>query len=97
MQSALVQSLRKSFNTHRTKSFEWRKAQLNALSRLVVENSDELCNALKLDLNKPEHEALGKKRKKEKRRLAIDLSQSSIQRYGGALGQKQHSGNTGQH
>ncbi len=61
MQAALVQGLRKSFNSNRTRSFEWRKAQLNALSRLLEENKDEISKALKFDLNKPEAEAYGNK------------------------------------
>ena len=54
---SLVASLRKSFNSGITHSLEWRLKQLNAIERLVDENKDELCQALKHDLNKAEHES----------------------------------------
>lgn len=54
----IVNNLRKSFNTHVTKSIKWRKEQLHALERLIDENKEALCNALKQDLNKADHETI---------------------------------------
>lgn len=54
----IVLNLRKSFNTHVTKSLKWRQDQLKALGRLIDENQDELINALKQDLNKSSHETI---------------------------------------
>ena len=55
---SVVNTLRKSFNTNVTKSFEWRNAQLLAIEKLIDENTNELCEALKQDLNKPKHESM---------------------------------------
>lgn len=52
----LVSQLRRSFNTRTTYSYEWRKAQLQSLQRMIDENKTELCAALRHDLNKPEQE-----------------------------------------
>ena len=52
----LVQTLRKSFNTHVTKSLKWRQTQLQAVQKLITENKEDLCTALRHDLNKSEHE-----------------------------------------
>ena len=57
MQS-ILKNLRKSFNSNRTRSLEWRLEQLAAIERLIDENAAELIEALKLDLNKPEHETI---------------------------------------
>lgn len=54
----LCDTLRESFNSEVTQSIEWRKQQLEALLRLVDENKDEMCEALKKDLNKHEHETI---------------------------------------
>lgn len=54
----LVQSLRTNFNKNTTKSVNWRKTQLKALEKLIDENTKELCDAIKLDLNKPEQETI---------------------------------------
>jgi dihydroneopterin aldolase len=48
----VVKNLRKTFNTHVTKSIKWRKHQLNQLLKLIEENSEELCDSLMKDLNK---------------------------------------------
>lgn len=55
---AAVQTLRKSFATHKTLSLKWRTEQLNAMLRLITENNDELCAAAKKDLNKHSHETV---------------------------------------
>lgn len=54
----IVLELRKSFNTNKTKTLEWRVAQLKALERLLVENENEICVALKTDLNKHSQETI---------------------------------------
>jgi aldehyde dehydrogenase (NAD+) len=54
---ALVSNLRKSFSSGKTRSLEWRLAQLKAIERLIDDNFQELVDALKKDSNKPEQEA----------------------------------------
>lgn len=54
----VVANLRASFNSNITRSFEWRKAQLTSLQRLIDENKTDLCDALRQDLNKHEHETV---------------------------------------
>ena len=54
----LIATLRKSFNSNVTRSLEWRLKQLASLERLIDENKSELCEALKHDLNKSEHETV---------------------------------------
>ena len=54
----ILKNLRKSFNTHATKSAKWRREQLMALDQMLDENKHELCQAVKLDLNKPIHETM---------------------------------------
>lgn len=55
---SIVKTLRKSFKTHETKTAKWRRDQLLALDRLIDENKDDLCEAVKQDLNKPYHETM---------------------------------------
>lgn len=55
---AIVATLRKSFATRTTFSYEWRKTQLQALQRLIDENKEELFEALRHDLNKPPQETV---------------------------------------
>lgn len=54
----IVTALRNRFNTGVTKSIRWRKQQLLALDRLLDENQQELCAAIKQDFNKPEQETI---------------------------------------
>ncbi|CAF0702831.1 unnamed protein product [Brachionus calyciflorus] len=54
----IVNTLRKSFNTDTTKSYEWRKTQLLAIEKLLDENKEQFVEALKLDLNKPNYETI---------------------------------------
>jgi aldehyde dehydrogenase (NAD+) len=54
----IVNKLRKTFNTHETKSEKWRREQLLAIDRMLDEHKDDFCEAVKLDLNKPAHETL---------------------------------------
>lgn len=53
----LVDGLRATFRSGRTKSIDWRKAQLRGLIRLIEENGDELERALAEDLGRPPVEA----------------------------------------
>uniref|UniRef100_A0AC34G517 Aldehyde dehydrogenase domain-containing protein n=1 Tax=Panagrolaimus sp. ES5 TaxID=591445 RepID=A0AC34G517_9BILA len=49
----LVQHLRDKFNVGVLSSLESRKAQLQALHKLVSDNQDALCDAMWKDLHKP--------------------------------------------
>jgi len=51
--SDLVADIRASFNSGRSKNVEWRKEQLRAFDRMLVENESVFLSALKSDLNKP--------------------------------------------
>jgi len=53
----LVAGLRKVFASGRTRPYEWRRDQLRALRRLLVEREPELRDALEADLAKPATEA----------------------------------------
>jgi aldehyde dehydrogenase (NAD+) len=53
----LVDRLRGSFDSGRTKPLAWRKDQLAGLLRMMVEGEDELVEALKTDLGRPRVEA----------------------------------------
>ena len=51
--AAVLARLRATFDSGRTRPVEWRKEQLRALDRLLVESEAELLEALRLDLGKP--------------------------------------------
>ncbi|XP_062007406.1 aldehyde dehydrogenase family 3 member H1-like isoform X1 [Rosa rugosa] len=53
----LVKELRKSFNSGRTKSYEWRMLQLSNIARMLDEKEKDIIEALYKDLSKPELEA----------------------------------------
>lgn len=53
-----VARLRSSFNSGRTRSLDWRKGQLAALKRLLLENQHDILMALKADLGKCETESM---------------------------------------
>jgi aldehyde dehydrogenase (NAD+) len=55
--SGLATALRRVFRTDRTRSYEWRSAQLAGLERMVREREEEICAALREDLAKPPIEA----------------------------------------
>jgi aldehyde dehydrogenase (NAD+) len=50
---ALVAGLRKTFASGRTRSFEWRRDQLRAMRRMLVERESDFVDALAADLGKP--------------------------------------------
>src|SRR6185437_233347 len=52
-----VARLRQTFATGRTRNVEWRKEQLNALKRLMVENETKVADALEKDLGRSPFEA----------------------------------------
>ncbi|KAK9266228.1 hypothetical protein L1049_012432 [Liquidambar formosana] len=53
----LVQELRGSFNSGKTKDYEWRISQLKGIAKMVEEKEQEIIQALHEDLSKPESEA----------------------------------------
>jgi aldehyde dehydrogenase (NAD+) len=53
-----VERLRATFATGRTRSLEWRLAQLDGLDRLITERADELIAALVTDLRRTEFESV---------------------------------------
>ena len=54
----LVSSLRKTFNSGRTKDVKFRIKQLNGLLRMFQENEELFCEALNKDLRKPKWESI---------------------------------------
>ena len=55
----LVDSLRATFDSGRTRSIDWRRAQLRGLVRMFEEHADEFERALAEDLGRPPVEAYG--------------------------------------
>src|SRR5258705_8794814 len=53
----IVGRLRETFATGRTRSMDWRKQQLQALERLMVENEPAIAVALEQDLGRKPFEA----------------------------------------
>ena len=53
----VVRRLRDTFNSGRTKSIDWRRQQLKAMERLVVENEQAIAAALEQDLGRKPFEA----------------------------------------
>ena len=54
---ATVRRLRETFKTGRTRSIDWRKQQLRALEKLMVENEPAIAAALEQDLGRKPFEA----------------------------------------
>ncbi|MBX7434241.1 aldehyde dehydrogenase family protein [Mycobacterium sp. Y57] len=54
---AIVRRLRETFASGRTRSVDWRKEQLHALERLMVENEPAIAAALETDLGRKPFEA----------------------------------------
>jgi len=57
--ATLVTRLRATFADRRTRSIDWRRAQLEGLRRMVIDREAELLDALATDLAKPPLEAYG--------------------------------------
>ncbi|NWE51425.1 aldehyde dehydrogenase family protein [Brevundimonas sp. P7753] len=55
--AAVIRTLRAAFDSGLTRDLAWRKSQLAALERMMVENEAEISEALKADLGKPFGEA----------------------------------------
>ncbi|KAL8167226.1 hypothetical protein V2J09_008725 [Rumex salicifolius] len=55
---AMMRDLRSTFAAGRTRSYEWRVEQLKAILRMMDEREQEIAEALRLDLNKPEFESV---------------------------------------
>lgn len=53
----LVKDLRRQFGSGTTKSYEWRVAQLEGISRMIDDRENEIVEALYKDLSKPKTEA----------------------------------------
>jgi aldehyde dehydrogenase (NAD+) len=56
--AAVVQDLRNTFNSGRTRPIEWRQQQLKAVKRMVRANEKAFCDALNKDLGKPHFETM---------------------------------------
>ncbi|KAF7269575.1 hypothetical protein GWI33_017379 [Rhynchophorus ferrugineus] len=52
----MVAMARRSFNTGKTKSYEFRVQQLRQMQKFLTENEVEICEALLADFKKPPHE-----------------------------------------
>ncbi|XWS44643.1 hypothetical protein CRYUN_Cryun15aG0065600 [Craigia yunnanensis] len=55
--AVLVNKLRKTFSSGKTKSYEWRMSQLESISKMIDGKEKEIIKALHKDLSKPELEA----------------------------------------
>jgi aldehyde dehydrogenase (NAD+) len=51
--AAVVKEMRLSFNSGKTRSYEWRISQVKAFLKMVVEQEDQIIEALRSDLAKP--------------------------------------------
>ncbi|XP_045809563.1 aldehyde dehydrogenase family 3 member H1-like [Trifolium pratense] len=51
--ASLVKELRLNFNSGKTKSYEWRISHVNAFLEMVVEQEDQIVEALRSDLARP--------------------------------------------
>lgn len=54
----LLDTQKEFFYTDITKTFEWRMEQLNRMEKMLKENQEDFCLALKTDFNKPPFEQL---------------------------------------
>lgn len=54
----LVDRLRATFDSGRTRPLKWRRAQLDAMQRMLAENEDAIAKALHADLAKPAQEVI---------------------------------------
>ncbi|KAE9603929.1 putative aldehyde dehydrogenase (NAD(+)) [Lupinus albus] len=56
--SLLVKDLRESFGSGRTRSYEWRVSQVKALLKMVVDNEQQIIDAICSDLARPPFETV---------------------------------------
>ncbi|KAG8389760.1 hypothetical protein BUALT_Bualt01G0012100 [Buddleja alternifolia] len=54
---AVVKELRSTYTSGKTTTYEWRASQLKALLKIATHHERDIIEALRSDLNKPEHEA----------------------------------------
>ncbi|KAK4490120.1 hypothetical protein RD792_000777 [Penstemon davidsonii] len=54
---SVVKELRSTYTSGKTKSYEWRISQLKAIMKILTYHEKDILEALRSDLNKPEHEA----------------------------------------
>lgn len=55
--SELVEGLRGAFATGKTRSYQWRESQLKGLLKMTEEHEQDIADALRADLSKPELES----------------------------------------
>ncbi|OAY65608.1 aldehyde dehydrogenase family 3 member H1-like [Ananas comosus] len=55
--AAVVEEVRRGFESGRTRAYEWREAQIRAIARMIAEREGEITTALRDDLAKPEIES----------------------------------------
>jgi len=55
---SLFDTQKEFFYTDVSKTYEWRMDQLNRLEKMLTENQETFCQALKTDFNKPPFEQL---------------------------------------
>lgn len=55
--TSLVETLRASYTNGKTRSYEWRVAQLKSMSKMIDEHESDIVAALRHDLSKPELES----------------------------------------
>lgn len=56
--STVVEELRESFASGKTRSYEWRISQLRSLLRFASDHEEDIAAALGSDLSKPEFETI---------------------------------------
>lgn len=56
--SRLVEELRGGFTAGKTRTYEWRMSQLKGIMKIVEDHEQEIVEALRSDLSKPELEAV---------------------------------------
>lgn len=55
--AAIVARLRSTYNSGRTRPYEWRLRQLDAIRKMLVDREDEILDALHVDLGRPRLES----------------------------------------
>lgn len=53
----MVEELRGSYGSGKTRSYEWRESQLKNILKVAANHEQEIVDALRSDLSKPEFEA----------------------------------------
>jgi aldehyde dehydrogenase (NAD+) len=56
--AAIVSRLRTTYNSGRTRPYEWRLRQLDAIRKMLVDREDEILDALHVDLGRPRLESV---------------------------------------